>query len=209
MTRTRLASTYRLALAALAAATLCGCNTTWTVSSWAAPQSNEMTFKRVAVVCISPETSTRRTAEDALVKHIKRAEAVPSYTFISDADLENGDKVISMIAEAGFDGALTMRVVAQRERVTLTTTSYPSYYHGYRDYHRAAYRSSRRSSSMVVDDIVQVESNIYTTSDGNLVWTAMTETMNPVRIEDAVDDIAATIVKDMRERGLLPPDTKD
>ncbi len=206
MVRMRLASTYRLAIAAMAAAALCGCSTTWTVSSWASPQAHELTFKKIAVVCISQETSIRRAAEDALVKHIQRAEAVPSYTFITDSDLANDEKVLSMIKEAGFDGAVTMRVVGQHERVTLTTTTYPDYYRGYGSYHRATYNRSYRSTGMVVDEIVQVETNVYATVDGTLVWTSMTETMNPVRIEDAVDDIAAVIIKDMRKKGMLPDD---
>ena len=206
MVRMRLSSTCRLAVAALAAAALCGCNTTWTVSSWASPQARELTFKKIAVVCISQETSTRRAAEDALVKHVQRAEAVPSYTFISDSDLANEEKVLSMIKEAGFDGAVTMRVVGKHERVTHTTTSYPNYYRGYGSYHRATYNRTHRSTSMVVDEIVQVETNVYATVDGTLVWTSMTETMNPVLIEDAVDEIATVIIKDMREKGMLPDD---
>ena len=89
---------------------LTGCSSTQLTSTWSPPDAQPITFQKVLVVCITEDKVTRHVAEDALVQEVKRAEAVPSYQLIPDAELRDHKKVRTRMVAAGFDGAVTMRL---------------------------------------------------------------------------------------------------
>ena len=97
---------------------LSGCSSAQLTSTWSPPDAQPITFKKVIVVCFTEDKVTRRVAEDALVQDIKKAEAVASYQLIPDAKLHDLEQVKVRIAEAGFDGAITMRLLAKRKEAT-------------------------------------------------------------------------------------------
>ncbi len=206
MVRTDWGAWLRWVAAGLVALALGGCSSTHLVTTWASPDAGEITFRKVMVVCISPHPATRRTAEDALVRYVTRAEAVPSYTLISDEDLSDEGKVQARMAEEGFDGALTMRLVSREEKHTWVQGSHPTHYNSYAGYHRGGWSGAYNPGHMRVDEVVRVETHIYSVADDTLVWTAVSETLNPTDLQKVIAEIADAAVKDLRKRGLLPPE---
>ena len=183
----------------------CGCSSTTLTNSWAPPDAEPITFRKMFVVCISKDATPRRIAEDAMVRQIQNAEAVASYTMIPDAELSNVDKVSSRIAADGFDGTITMRLLAVDKELTWIPENYPDYYHsGFRRHYRQSLPEAYDQGHMQVDDIVRIETNIYSVQDENLVWTGTSETFNPNSVESMVNEISAAVAKDLRKRGLLP-----
>ncbi|MHC4986269.1 MAG: DUF4136 domain-containing protein [Planctomycetota bacterium] len=202
-------SITRIGSVAVALVGLAGCNSTVLTNSWAAPDAGPITFQKIAVVCIAEEGNTRRTAEDAMVRQIHRAEAVPAYQLIPDAQLRDAGMVQQRLADAGFDGAMTVRIVDVRREVTYVPESYPSHYRRFGGYYGEAWGGSYRRSPSYVDEVVQIETNIYLVENGKLIWGGTSESFNPGDIETLMKDLAVTIAADLRERGLLPQEEAD
>lgn len=205
---TRLSTRGGCATAALLLFALAGCSSTRLVSSWGASDVGTITFKKVLVICITRSPGTRRSAEDALAGQFKRAQATPSYTILSEQDVMDEAKVRAAIADAGFDGTVTMRLVAATKEYTHVPGSYPSHYNRFGSYYHRGWSGAYSPGYTRVDDIVKIETNIYSTKDDKLVWAGTSETFNPSSVETAVAEIASAVAKDLRKRGLIQPEGK-
>ncbi|NQT88925.1 hypothetical protein HQ560_19310 [bacterium] len=195
-----------LAAVGLLALAVTGCNSTRLVGTWAAPDAGPITFKKVLVVCISSSPVSRRSTEDALVKQISRAQATASYTLLSEDEVRDEKAVRAKMA--GFDGALTLRVVKVSQETSYVGGSYPTYYGRFGSYRRRGWSGAYNPGRRQVDDIVRVETHIYSVKDDKLIWAGTSETVNAYSVESAVTELAKAVAKDLRKRGLVPPKSK-
>jgi len=69
------------------------------------------------------------------------------------------------------------------------------YYQSYQTVYRPGYKK--------VDTIARMETSLYTTADNKLIWAGKTESMNPDSRQKAIKEIAQTLTKDMKDRGIL------
>lgn len=164
------------------------------------------TFKKVIVVCIAKNAISRRVAEDAMVAEIRHAKAVPAYTLIPDDELQDTQKVRARIVAGGFDGAITMRLVRVKQERTWVSGGVPADRHSFGGYYGRYGHSTYSRGYLHITDIVQIETNIYSVKDEKLVWSGMSETFDPTTTKALVKELAAEIAKDLRKRGLLPPE---
>jgi hypothetical protein len=72
---------------------------------------------------------------------------------------------------------------------------YGHYYQSYQQVYRPGYKK--------LDTIARVETTLYTTADNKLIWAGKTESMNPDSARSAIKEIAQTLTKDMKQRGIL------
>jgi hypothetical protein len=185
-----------------------GCRSTELTSSWSPPDVKPIQFRKVVVLCLAKDKVTRRMAEDTLVAQIKRAQAVPGYRVIPDEDLPDPAKVRSRVAAAGFDGAVTMRLLAVKKEVTRVAGSYnyPSHYRRFGGYYRTAWSGMYRPDYVRVDDVLQIETHLYSVADEKLIWAGTSETFSPESTESLIKEIAVVVAQDLRKRGLIPPE---
>ena len=54
------------------------------------------------------------------------------------------------------------------------------------------------------DQLVYVETTIYSVPDRKLLWAGVTETINPRDVRRTVGEIVDAVAKNMRKEGLLP-----
>ena len=54
------------------------------------------------------------------------------------------------------------------------------------------------------DEIVHVETNVYSLAEDKLIYTARSESFNPGSSEDLMNEIATAIAKDLKKKGLAP-----
>ena len=96
----------------LALLTLTACTGTTIIDSWLDPSvTSSRHFKKIAVVVMSRDPMIRRTAEDTLVSHITRTQAVPAYSLLTETDEMSSDRVKARLEEAGVDGVVVMRMI--------------------------------------------------------------------------------------------------
>jgi hypothetical protein len=176
-------------------------------NSWRDPSfTGPLDFNKVLVIMVTKDGSTRRTVEDAVVKRMaarRHVEAVPSYTLLMDSDLQNKEHAHQLIEEAGFDGAVAMRIVGVDKEVNYVPGTYPSPYYNFWGYYDYAWPAVYDPGYLQTDTIVNVETLVYSIKDGKLVWTGTTETFNPSNIDDMVDGIAAAVSTEMAKQGLV------
>jgi hypothetical protein len=190
-------------LAVVGIIALAGCATALK-ESWLDPSiTSKPHFKKVVVAVLSPDQTVRRAAEDALVAHIKRAEAVPSYTLFSESEVKDRDRVKARLLEAGVDGAVVMRLIGVSQQTTWVPGNYPPPYYNMSGYWGYANTAVYDPGYLRTDTIAQMETNIYSVADEKLIYAARSETINPGDAVSMVNDIAKAIAADLKKRGVL------
>ena len=193
----------RIVSVGLLMALLSGCATTTFRSTWSDPQAKPVRFQRTLAVFMTPNEGERRASEDQLVQFIGPARSTASYTLLSRADLDDTDRAKEKVRAAGFDGAVVMRVIGERQEVTYEP---PTYYRGYwGGYHSRGWGTVYDPGYLRTDTIVSVETNVYSLAEDKLIWSGVSETFDPNDTPRMVTEIAEAAAKQMRERGLLPP----
>ena len=199
----------RAAVATLAClAVLCGalgCASTRVETQWKDPETTaeDLAFERVIAIAQVEDGTTRRVAEDELVRVLESGprakargmDASPSYPLITGRELGDVAVMRAKVEAAVFDGAVVMRLIGSEERVRYVPGHYEtmwgrvvSYDPGY----------------TVVDEIVRVETSLYSIAQGKRLWSGVTRTLNPSDVPELVDEVARSIGEELEAQGLAP-----
>jgi len=168
-------------------------STTWKNPDATAPLS----FKKVVVIALNSTPGERRAQEDELVRNITQTTAVPSYTIVPDSDLQNVEKVKQAVRQAGFDGAVVLRLIDSKTQQTYIpgTTSY---------WDGGGYASWMQSPGYYTNDtIVRAEVSLYSVADGKLIWSGSSTTTNPNSAKELATQVARAGTEELRKQGLL------
>ena len=188
-----------------------GCAATRLQHAWIAPDVTSLRIHKVVAIALSRNPGRRRAMEASMVDQLRRTapqvQATQSSTIISDADLRNEDRVREQLQKAGFDAEIVMRVTdVNRSDVYVpgTTTFVPEYYRTFWGYYRYWVPIAYQPGYVERDRDVQVETALYSTArDGQLVYSAMSRTLNPSSAADLAKDVTHEVVKDIKDKGLL------
>jgi hypothetical protein len=200
-------------VAALAAAVLlAGCGATRLERPWVTPDVGALNIHRVVAMAISNDPGRRRAMEASMVEQIRDeapgVEAVESSTLISDADIRQEARVRDHLERAGFDAQLVMRVTDVTRKdvyVPGRTTRVPRYYRTFWGYYRYWAPIAYRPGYIEHDRDVQVETELYAPGRGDdeLVYAAVSHTLNPSSAGDLAEDVTGVVAKDLKEKGIL------
>lgn len=188
---------------------LSGCATTTIRDSWTAPDlTGPLDYQKILVVFMDPQEATRRAAENALVARIGSDRAVASHTLFTAEEVQNAeqnqDALRSRTQAEGFDAAITMRMVDERQELNYTPgMAYPAAYGGFYGYYGYGWGMAYSPGYLSTDTIVSVETNVYDLGSNELVWSGVSDTLNPTEIRQTVNDIATAIEQSLRSQGLL------
>ncbi|MFN8007302.1 MAG: hypothetical protein U0V70_09815 [Terriglobia bacterium] len=173
------------------------------VQSWAAPGAGNYSFKHLLTLCVTKDQGNRQMVENQMAFEIKRGNPFQSYNVLTESDLMNKDQAREKIKKMGFDGAVVMRLLGAKDKVTYVAGFYPPYYGTFWGYYSWAWADVYSSDYVYTDKIFQVETTIYSITDDKLLWTSVTETTNPDSLPDLVEGVAKAIRKVMTKRGLI------
>ncbi|MCC7501497.1 MAG: hypothetical protein IT229_03145 [Flavobacteriales bacterium] len=186
---------------------LAGCApSTSIVQSWRDPEVSvaDGTYNKVLVVCLIKDETTRRIGEDHMVAFLN-GHGVASYTLFGD-QLEkiNEEGMNAKMVAGGVDAVMIMRLVDQsKEQTYVPGTTYPSYYASPYGYYGYSYGYYSTPGYVQTTTIYTVESNLYSTRRGKLIWTGTTSTVDPSDLGRTVDDIMGTVYDRMKRDGLI------
>jgi hypothetical protein len=172
------------------------------LSSWKDPSVKKLSFDHIVAVAITDNGPVRRAAENEMVRIIG-PKAVPSSQVIPDAEIQDADKVRTRLESAGFDGAITMRLVDATTKVKTERDPVPTAYYQIWGYYRFAWVADRPPDYLTAEQKLQIEVNIYSLPAGKLLWTGTSETMQPHLVETAVNDVADLVRKRLQSEGLI------
>jgi hypothetical protein len=175
---------------------LFSCSSTHIVSSWREP-NKEVTITNLSKVLVvakfKSETSNRK-AEDNMVAYLK-GKGIPSYEYLkSNFNKEN------------IDGALTMRLIDVEKEKISQRADYNRYPNNYRDFNNYFYESQMSYENpeyYVTTKVYTIETNVYSIKENKIIWTALTETIDPNGVEKMTSDVAKVVYKKMVEDGFV------
>jgi len=192
--------------ALLAAFSLSACyHSTRLAATWRDPNSGPLHFRQPVVVFVAKSETFRRTMEDKLAAQFPNAS--PSYKVIRDNDVGDGTKILSELDEAGFDGAVIMRVANVDQRITYTPGAYwyggGAPYYSFAGYWGTAWGYPYDPGYIQTDQIVSIETQIYSLKNDKLLWAGRSETTDPKSVGKLGDSVIKHIMQELRKEGMV------
>jgi len=192
------------------------CSLTNLNAVWKDPQYQGGKLKNVLVVGGSTNQVIRRIFEDEFTARLKThgTNAIPSYNiFPSEKTLEK-DTIDAKSQELGIDSLLIARVVDTKTKRELTPTRYSNYYRGtyfynwpnrYSRFYSGPYprRYEDEGSYFSEYEVVNIETNLYDTQTGELIWSGLSNTIVGGSSELEVSSIIEVIMKSLSENQLI------
>jgi len=198
----------------LAIANSCGTSTMVT-GTWQKPAVTE-TYDNIMVTALVPTTSSRSAIERSMVANLREegTDASQSIDVIPPRLIEEEDKkreIQNTIIRDGFDGVLTITLIDEDTETRYVRGSgmyrpYPYYgfygnFWGYYDYW---YPRFYEPGYYVENKVYYMETNLYDAQTEDLVWSAQSETYDPIDLESFADGFSEEIVEELDEQGLIP-----
>jgi len=192
------------------------CSLTNLNAVWKDPQYRGGKLKNVLVVAGTKNQVIRRIFEDEFTASFKRrgTDAIPSYTIFPSEKTLDRETIESKSGDLGFDSLLIARVVDTKTKRELIAG--PSNYY-YRDIYfydwpnRYSLFSSGPYPGRYYNDrlyyseyeVVNLETNIYDTKSGKLIWSALSDTVIGGSSELEISSVVNTIMKNLAKNQLI------
>src|SRR4051794_24831134 len=153
---------------------------TWTDPSFTPGTVNN--YKKVLVMGLLKDESTRRIAEDKMVAAFKNVQAIQSYSYLQPTDTVR-NMVEDRLKKDGFDGVVVMRLAnVDKSTSYVPGTTYGGWY-GYR------YGGMYGSPGYYQEDkTYYIETNLYSLDQNKLLWSGTTSSLNPGKVDKALDE---------------------
>ena len=181
----------------------CGGTRSNLMSEWDSTSVNRLSSGKIMIAGLTDEMDRRMLYENALAEAFEKKgiAAFPSYSLISKATHLNKDAAIDEARKYGIDFTLTTSVI----KIGLSDISVPVYeplLTGYFSADRNYYGQIEKylKNELVKHHEVKLESNIYDTATGRLIWTGVSDTINPdskVAAEDIIPSITGIISEEV------------
>lgn len=171
---------------------------------WSAPGVTGVKFEKVLVAAQTPDEARRRAIETELARRIPNA--TPSYQVLSEEQARNTDRAREAVKAGGFDGAVVVRFVGTDQKVTYvpgTTYWGPAPYASMWGYWGYGWGAVYEPGYMTADEVVTLETNVYSVTRNELVWSSRSETISPSSIDSLMHSVIATTVSEMRRRKVI------
>jgi hypothetical protein len=182
---------YTLLLAAaLFAAALGGCTSTYITSAWSDPEISRVSFRKVLVVFQHADPALRERVERTMAAEI--ANSVPSHAIFSAEDVRDVERVKARVRSEGFDATVIMRLVGVEREVSYVPSrlyAAPAYYRDMWGYWGYGWRSVYEPGYLRSDRVVRVATNVYGVAADKLVWASESETFNPASLREAISEV--------------------
>jgi len=191
-----------LCAAALGGSTACY-HSTHLAATWRDPGARPLAFQHGVAVFVTRDEALRRTVEDKLAAQFPNV--TPSYRFFPTVDTATARiEMASRLGEAGFDGAIMMRVAD----VTITPVYATGAYwydrpYGFNSYWGYAWATPYDPGYYGENRIVTIETQIYSLKDDRLIFAARSQTTNPKSAGKLTDSVIRHIRERLRKDGLL------
>lgn len=192
----------------------CGSTRSEMTHSWVDPTHSPTPYKKVLVITLAQDSARRRVSELQLAAIFTDAglPAVPSHTIMPDLGTVGDEAAIrqvvgAAVAKSGADCVTVSRMVSaetsQRWVAGSTYVVPDAYYGGFYGYYNQAYQVVSTPDYLVEDKIYVVETNLYDVATEKLVWTGISETLNPESSVKGVESVGQVIASTLRKEGMI------
>ncbi len=180
-------------LVLLAVLSITACDDTDFEATWQDPSTPPLDLRTesIAAFLLSANEAARRSFEYNLASQFNKLglEATPGYELLSETDVTDKEQILADLARTGVDHAMFF----WRDGAFVGPWGFGGPWPPYYD-----------SGYYLVNTIVSVETLVYSVPNSKLLWSGLSRTMNPSKVDDFVEDLVAAVVKEMRKTGLVP-----
>ncbi len=197
----------------LATLVLAGCQTTALQSAWYDPTFTGGPMARITVVAAGLSPANRRVAEDVFSQRLRslRVHAAPGWAVVSDEARNAAEPFTEALRASGAEGVLVIRVLGVDTRtqvntmmVTTTTPVWGGSMWGPGWGSTSVWATTTVPVMQVSQyNLAMIETSLYEVSTGRLVWSGITQTLNPSDFQRDVGGFADVIIGQLAARGLL------
>jgi len=178
-------------------------------ASWSDSGYKNRPIASVLILGVSKDQTARRRYEDTFVAQLRRIGvlAVAGYTQLPCSDKPDRAAIEAAIKITGVSAVLITRVlgVDKRSRNTPTTRSYsPATHHlGMYGYYSRTFDDVYSPSYFASYEVHKLASDLYDSATGALIWSAQSETIDPVNLAKEIDGLVRLLIDDLRKKDLL------
>lgn len=173
------------------------------VQRWSDPNFTGEPGQKMMIIALSKSERMQKTWEGAFANILRQVKVQPiagSTVIPTDQAMAEGELKQAVRATGADLAAVTRLISVDKEQTYVPGSAYyspaPAYY-GFYGYYSSSYAMVSTPGYYQTDKIYSVETNVYDVKTEKLVWSGVTETLNPETGQDAAISIAATIVDDM------------
>lgn len=185
------------------------CKSTKIVSSWSQPKKEVKVsnLKKVLVVALFNNETTRRRAEDQMIEYLK-GKGVVSYNYLDDNFNKNNEEAIQrLIKKDGFDAVITMRLIdVEKDQVYISnnqTIGQSSYYRNFGGYYNRNYPFYSDRGYYANTKIYNVETVVFSILQDKIIWSGLTKSTNPDGVAKMTEEVANVVFKKMVKQGFV------
>lgn len=181
----------------------CASSRTRLETSWRSPEATQHGLESVLVLATMPDAATGRRLEDGLAARLLHGRA--AHTVVRDEERADEEQLKRAVERCGADGLVVVRLVGREQRqrwVPGDLSIQGAGPYGYRRYrgpfvpHDPGY--------LRVDEVYQLEVNVYEVRGEELLWSGLTSTVSPSSMGQLIDEQLGLIETTLVGRGVLP-----
>jgi len=189
----------------------CGSTTTEIIGEWSQDEYKTGTIDKLLVLGIVDQKKPllKRRFEDGLVDAFKGGgtDASASMDYMPYDEIIDSTSFEKYFKDHEFDAVLVSRLVGvDKERKVEAgfayTIPYGSYY-GFYGHYYASVQYANSSSYLSKNVVVVLETNLYETKDKKLIWSGISETIDPDKASDVIKSLGAVLSDKLSSEGFL------
>lgn len=153
----------------------------------------------ILLAVMARNENQRQIAEDKIAK--KYPKLIQSYNYFPlGAGATETTKAKRIIKEEGFDGVLLLRLVDEDNKIIYASEKLDV---SYWDNHKGFWSDYYEPGYYTTESRYYIEVQLYRLTDEKLVWSGLSNVIDPTRIDFAVSSVLEATLKEMRAEGFL------
>ena len=208
------ASVVQLLLGGVFALLLSGCGGSSEIThSYVDPEFKKLDLEGVLVVAVTKKKSSRVNFEDAFTRALSRhgVRAQASHTLVPQQK-PSSEEIIAAAEGANLDTVLITRYIGESSQEVYhpgtvyygVTPAYGrGYYGGYGGYYAHAYEVAYQQPVWTNNITHSLISDLYAVQSKEHLWQAVSETLQAGSNEQVRDDAIKSLIKNLKDQGLL------
>ena len=189
--------------------TSCSSTQTTIIGEWENDNYTKGSINDVLVLGIfnKDKPLLRRNFEDGITKAFKSdgINATPSMDHMPYDVTVDSNAFEKYFKDLNVDAVVVSRLIAvdqKRDYQSGYLYTIPfSYYYGFYSFYYAGIAYANSSGYLSQDVVVILETNIYETKDKKLIWSGISETMEPDKASDVINSFGETLVSTLKKEG--------
>ncbi len=188
----------------------CG-STTEIIGEWSEDEYKTGSIDKLLILGIVDQKKPllKRKFEDGLVDAFNGSgiNAVASMDYMPYDELIDSTSFEKYFSDLELDAVLVSRLVGvDKERKVKAGYAYVipyNSYYGFYGHYYAAVQYANTSSYLSKNVVVVLETNLYETKDKKLIWSGISETIDPDKASDVIKSLGAVLADKLSSEGFL------